>query len=74
MVASGSLFALYFVFARDIYVLINESGLDIFPVKKTFCKSISVIGLIFIIQLADLLIIFLEFVTERVALETGKDL
>ena len=73
VLASGSLFALYVVFVRDISILINESGLDILPVKKTFCKSISVIGLIFFIQIAEVFVIFLEFITVDEFHESGDE-
>lgn len=67
---AGALFTLQGAFIRKIFILIKESDLDLIPVRRTFCKNLSVVGFIFLVQCGD---VFLHFVTEVFSNETEEE-
>ncbi len=52
-VVAGALLAMQGAFIKQISSLIKEANLDLVPVRRTFCKNLSVVGFIFLVQCGD---------------------
>ena len=53
MVVAGAILGLQIHFINDISRLIAEANLDLVPVTSTFCRNLSVVGFIFLVQCGD---------------------
>lgn len=53
MVVAGAILGLQIHFIKDISRLIAEANLDLVPVTSTFCRNLSVVGFIFLVQCGD---------------------
>ena len=62
VVVSGAILCLQISFIKQISTLIREANLDLTPVRSTFCRNLSVVGFIFLVQCGDVGIDFFAHV------------
>ena len=54
VVVAGAILCLQISFIKQISTLIHEAELDLIPVRSTFCRNLSVVGFIFLVQCGKL--------------------
>ena len=52
-IVAGAILCAQITFIKQIAQLIEDSKLDLVPVKRTFCRNLSVVGFIFLVQCGD---------------------
>ena len=52
-IVSGAILCLQISFIKQIAQLIDDSKLDLVPVRRTFCRNLSVVGFIFLVTAAE---------------------
>ena len=62
MVVAGAILCLQIHFIHDISRLIDEANLDLVPVRSTFCRNLSVVGFIFVVQCGDVAIHLISYI------------
>ena len=60
MAVAGAILCLQISFIKQISTLIQEANLDLIPVRSTFCRNLSVVGFIFLVQCGDVGVALIE--------------